>query len=199
MKEFSENTNLEIYHDLEKQRWFKKAFPNIESFDYRNYETGKKYFQYQKVKGQIKIDFIIYKTNITAKIKRLIWFIFWVIAIYKLYFWSFIADYFLVICVLGGYGNIYQTGAWDKKTLRIDKTGCEIDGAIHIDWNEISYFVAIPYLMKKETDYIFYIYIILENGILYKFNFLDFAFGNRSEKNFLPYYIEYFREQSLNY
>src|ERR1017187_7248926 len=190
MEEFSVNTNLEIYNDLDKHKWFKKVFPNDESFDYRNYEPGKKYFQYQKIKDQIKVDSITYKTNVAAKIKRLIWFIFWIVAIYKLYFWSLTGDYFLVICVLSGYVNIYRTGAWDKKNLKIDKTGCLINDRIHINWNEISCFVAIPYLMKKETDYIFYVYIILKNGILYKFDFFDFAFGNRSKKNFFPYYIE---------
>lgn len=196
MEDFSVNTNLEIYNDLEKYKWFKKAFPADESFDYRNYEIGKKYFHYQKVKDQIKVDFIVYETNIVAKIKRLLWLLFWMLIIYKLYFLSLVADYLLVLCLFGGYAHIYQTGAWDKKILKIDKSGCEIDCRVHINWNEISHFITIPYFRKIETDYVLYAYIILKNGILFKFNFFDFSFSTRRKKNFLPYYVEYFREQS---
>lgn len=196
MEEFSENTNLEIYYDLEKFRWFKNSYRTVESFDYRNFDTGKKYFDYLKVKGQINTEFIIFKKNIYSILKRLIWFSFWVFTIYKLFLLSVVADYFLLIFVLSGYMRIYQTGAWDKKSLEINKSGCEVNGIIKLSWNEISSFITIPYVKNKKADLILYVYIITNNGILYKFNFFDFTFTGNIQKKFLPVYVEYFREQS---
>lgn len=196
MEKFSDNTNLEIYNDLEKHRWFRKVFPNIDSFDYRNYDSGKKYFEYQKLKRQINDDFVIYKKNVLSKVKRFLWFIFWILAIYKLFSLSFLADYLLFIFVLSGYLYIYKTGAWENKSLKINKDGCEINETIIIKWNEISNFITIPYLMNEESNYILYAYIVTNNGILYKINFFDFTFGSRIKKRFLPVYVEYFREKS---
>ena len=195
MEEFSDNTNLEIYNDLEKYRWFRKIFPNIDGFDYRNYDSGRKYFEYQKFKGQISVDFVIYKKNALSKVSRLLWCIFWILAIYKLFFFSLLIAYLLFMFVISGYMNIYTTGAWENKSLKINKDGCEIDETIFIKWNEILNFITIPY---KKSDYILYAYIVTNTGILYKIDFFSFTFGDRIKKKFLPLYVEFFREKSVN-
>ncbi len=191
--------NPEIYYELRKDSWFRKAFPTIDTFDCRNYESGKKYFEYHKLKHLFNEEYIIFETNLYATIYRLLWIFFWLYSIYNAYQWSFNAAYALSMLVIGGYIGIIAKGEWEKKSLRIDSEGCELDQTIFLSWNDITAFITIPYFMDKANNQVVYAYIITKSGVLYKFDFATFTFSSKEiKRKYLPVYVEYFREKSLN-
>ncbi len=194
MEEFEQNINIDIYNDLKKRSWVKGIYPTAESFNFKDFDTEKWYFQYLNSQSFIDTEYVIFKTGfINRVVKNILFLAIAGFALYKSFQYSFFLGYmilwvFILLFMAGNFGRYLETNK-----LSIDNRGLEIDDSTFLYWDDILYTIVINYKFNQEYP-INYFYIILKSGVWYKIDFYRFEGLFKNYKTF-PVYIEYFKDR----
>lgn len=163
-------------------------------FDFKEYDSGKWYFQYLHAKHYIESDHVIFKTGTLKRIINNV--LFFTVSCWLLYqsfkYSLFLGFPVLWICVLFFVGANKLRYLQTNK-LKIDSNGFVMDDSVCLYWENILHTIVINYKFNRNYP-VNCLYIILRSGVWYKIDFYRFEGFFKNYKT-LPIHIEYFKEK----